>query len=191
MRYKEYNVNSVLEKSLDLFWQKGFNGCSINELVEISGVNRFSLYHEFENKEGILYASLNLYRARYCADKFAILKSEGDLEQILKDFYLSFLVNKQFRSGCYFIHVGTELADENDRIRESLNDYLNEIEGLLKSLLMRKGHGSNAELLAKHLLGLFCTTMSFCLIHTAEQREEYISNGINVILSKYGKSTAQ
>lgn len=60
MRYKEYNRNKVLEQSLAVFWQKGFNGCSVNELVEITGVNRFSLYSEFENKEGILYASLNL-----------------------------------------------------------------------------------------------------------------------------------
>ena len=71
MRYKEYNVNRVLEKSMALFWQKGFNGCSVNELVKETGVNRFSLYNEFENKEGILYASLELYRERYCDDKLS------------------------------------------------------------------------------------------------------------------------
>ena len=75
MRYKEYNRNAVLEKAIRLFWQKGFNGCSINEIVEVTGVNRFSLYHEFVSKEGILYASLELYRERYSKDKFDLLKN--------------------------------------------------------------------------------------------------------------------
>ena len=54
MRYKEYNVNRVLEKSIQLFWKNGFRGCSVKEIVEVIGVNRFSLYHEFADKSGIL-----------------------------------------------------------------------------------------------------------------------------------------
>ena len=65
----EYNVNSVLEKSIKIFWDNGFRGTSINEIVNATGLNRFSLYHEFENNEGILYASLKLYRDRYCQEK--------------------------------------------------------------------------------------------------------------------------
>ena len=186
MRYKEYNVNNILEKSIALFWQKGFNGCSINDLVEITGVNRFSLYNEFDNKEGILYASFGLYRERYCKEKLEILKSNDDVVQTLKKFYMSFLRDNKPVPGCYFIHVGTELADSDTRIRESLDNYLNEIEGLIKSLLVRNGYQSDVNLHAKHLLGLFCTVMSFCLIHTPEQRENYISNGINIILSTHG-----
>ncbi len=64
MRYKEYNVNSVLKKTIRLFWKRGFRGCSINDLVDETNVNRFSLYHEFSNKEGILYHSLEYYQKK-------------------------------------------------------------------------------------------------------------------------------
>ncbi len=188
MRYKEYNRNKVLEQSLAVFWQKGFNGCSVNELVEITGVNRFSLYSEFENKEGILYASLELYKERYCQDKLSILDSNDDLHVTLKKFYSSFLEDDTFVSGCYYIHLGTELADSDERIRAGLDSYLNEIENRFKELLVRKGLNENPNHDAKHLLGLFCTVMSFCLIHTPKQRENYITNGIHLILSKYGQS---
>ena len=63
MRYKEFNRNSVLEKCIPLFWKNGFRACAISDIVEETGVNRFSLYEEFENKEGILYAALELYRS--------------------------------------------------------------------------------------------------------------------------------
>ena len=184
MRYKEYNVNRVLEKSMALFWNKGYNGCSINDIVEKTGVNRFSLYHEFTNKEGILYQSVELYRSRYVDEKLAILKSQGDLKHVLKEFYLSFLTDEDPMPGCYMIHIGTELADSDERVKKCVDDYLQEIYDLLESLLHKNGYKDNdARLRARHLLGLYCTIMSFCLIHTPEQREKYTLNGIKVILS--------
>lgn len=187
MRYKEYNVNRVLEKSIKLFWENGFRGCSINEIVSITGVNRFSLYHEFENKEGILYASLNLYRDRYCQEKLDYLKNEGDLADILKEFYLSFIDESNAIPGCYFIHIATELADKDEKIRIIVDTYLSEVESLLNALLQRKGISSErSNLLARHFLGLYCTAMSFCLIHTKNQREKHVETGIKVILKNYG-----
>ena len=184
MRYKEYNVNRVLEKSIALFWNKGFNGCSVNEIVENTGVNRFSLYHEFSNKEGILYQSVELYRRRHVDDKLNILKSDGELKSVLKDFYLSFLHDADPMPGCYMIHIGTELADSDERVKKCVDDYLDEISTLLVSLLIRHGYDQHeATLKGRHLLGLYCTIMSFCLIHTPEQRENYTLNGIKVILS--------
>ena len=185
MRYKEYNVNRILEKSMILFWQKGFNGCSISELVEETGVNRFSLYHEFENKEGILYHSLNLYRARYCDENLTLLDSDGDLTTTLKKFYLSFLEKGRPVPGCYFIHIGTELADTDERVKTSMDSYLMEIYIRLVNLLHENGIGTSiAEFQARHLLGLYITAMSFCLIHTEKERECFITNGINLIVSK-------
>lgn len=184
MRYKEYNVNRVLEKCIHLFWNKGFNGVAISEIVETTGVNRFSLYHEFHNKEGILYHTLDLYRDRYIDDKLAILQSDGDLVNTLKRFYLSFLQDSDVFNGCYFIHIGTELADSDERVKDSIDNYLNNINTLIKDLLIRHNYDpDNSDLLARHLLGLYCTTMSFCLIHTPYEREKYTLNGIKLILA--------
>lgn len=192
MRYKEYNRNAVLEKAIRLFWQMGFNGCSINEIVEATGVNRFSLYHEFGSKEGILYASLELYGERYSKDKFDLLKnSDGELHKTLMQFYTAFLEDNQPMAGCYFIHVGTELADADEQIRESLNNYLNEIRLLIHGLLIRNGIDQNVDFYAKHLLGLFCTVMSFCLIHSPAEYREYVANGINIILPNYAENVEQ
>lgn len=186
MRYKEYNVNRVLEKCIQLFWVNGFRGCSVKEIVEATGVNRFSLYHEFEDKNGILYNALQLYRERYCEDKFNILKSAGNPKEILIKFYLSFLSEENIHPGCFFIHIGTELADTDEKIKGLVKLYLNEVEVLIYELLKRnESTREQAEFYARHLTGLFCTSMSFCLIHTEEERMRYISNGIAVILNKH------
>jgi len=187
MRYKEYNINSVLEKSIKTFWNNGFRGTSINELVNVTGVNRFSLYHEFENKEGILYASLQLYRDRHCQEKLDYLKKEGDLSSILREFYLSFIDESNAIPGCYFIHIATELADHDEKIKTIVDSLLSEIESLINDLLQSNGISSErSKILSRHLLGLYCTAMSFCLIHTKEQREKHIETGIQIILKNHG-----
>ena len=187
MRYKEYNINRVLEKCTILFWDNGFKGCSISDIVEETGVNRFSLYHEFENKEGILYASLKLYRERFCEEKFNFLKSQGKLSDVLKSFYLSFLQESNTILGCFFIHIGTELADEDEKIKNLVDQYLSEIESLFVSLLQNHSIAlERSKILARHLVGLYCTSMSFCLIHTNEQRNRHIETGINIILKNNG-----
>lgn len=184
MRYKEYHPNKVLEKAIELFWKQGVNGCSINDLVKNTGVNRFSLYHEFENKLGILYASFDLYIERYCKSKFSILQKEGDLIQVIFDFYMSFLSEDNSIPGCYIIHVGTELADSDSFVKESLSNYLKEIELLITKLLLKNGYSkANSSFLSKHLIGLYCTAMSFCLIHSKEEQEAYLLNGIQLIIN--------
>ena len=187
MRYKEYSRNQVLEKSILLFWNKGVKGCSINDIVEDTGVNRFSLYHEFENKQGILDASLQLYRARYAEEKMKILKGEGDVANTILNFFMSFLEAKRPVAGCYMIHVGTELADSDAKVKKEMVAYLRDIESLFVELLLRNNFTQDhAKFTAKHLLGLFCTAMSFCLIHNQAEQKVYLLKGIHLILSKHG-----
>lgn len=185
MRYKEYNTNNVLEKCIPIFWEKGFRATSIQEIVEITGVNRFSLYHEFQNKEGILYNALKLYQKRYGKSKFNILKKEGDLATVLREFYLSFLQSIEKHQGCFYIHIGTELADEDPKIKKLISDYLSSLESTLVERLLKENETkSNPDFYARHLVGLFCTSMSFCLIHSEKQKQHHIVNGIEVILHK-------
>jgi len=185
MRYKEYNINKVLEKCIPVFWEKGFRGCSIQEIVKVTGVNRFSLYHEFQNKEGILYNALKLYDERYSKQKFDLLKKEGELKNVLQEFYLSFLQNKDEFQGCFYIHIGTELADDDLEIKKLIKTYLSNLELIISERLQKENSTKeDASFYARHLVGLFCTSMSFCLIHSEKEKEKHIANGIQVILNK-------
>lgn len=185
MRYKEYNVNRVLEKCIQLFWSKGFRGCSVNDIVEETGVNRFSLYQEFEDKEGLLYNSLKLYKERYAQPRFEILQKNGNAKEILYAFFKSFLNVADKQQGCYIIHIGTELADSDVKIKRLINEYLGDIEVLINKMLQQNLEANvDTSFYSRHLIGLFCTSMSFCLIMNEQQKDHHITNGINVILDK-------
>ena len=68
-----------------------------------------------------------------------------------------------------------------------MKNYLFHIERLFIARLQRcDAYKADAEFYARHLIGLFCTSMSFCLIHSETQRQQHIANGIKVILNKKG-----
>jgi TetR/AcrR family transcriptional regulator, transcriptional repressor for nem operon len=184
MRYKEFNRNAVLEKSIPLFWKNSFTGTPISAVVKATNVNRFSLYNEFENKEGILLASIDLYLERYAQQRLAILEQEGEVSQILFQYLSSYLnENDKHPPGDYIIYIGTELADHDKSISEKLNSYIESIEQKLSTLLEREDEwATKKDFYARQLCGLFCSSVSFCVIHSPEERVAYIKRGISVIL---------
>ena len=42
-RTKQFNEEEVLNKAMELFWEKGFHATSIQDLVSHLGINRASL----------------------------------------------------------------------------------------------------------------------------------------------------
>jgi AcrR family transcriptional regulator len=59
-RHREYNVDQVIDAALHAFWARGFGATSISDLVDVTGINRASLYSVFKDKRGLFH---DQYRA--------------------------------------------------------------------------------------------------------------------------------
>jgi AcrR family transcriptional regulator len=60
-RPREFCVDQALAAALRVFWSKGFEGASLNDLTEAMGITRPSLYLAFGNKEALFRKALDLY----------------------------------------------------------------------------------------------------------------------------------
>lgn len=60
-RPKTWERKEVLRRATRLFWEKGFEGAHLQELVKVTGLNRFALYKEFGGKEGLFHEALRSY----------------------------------------------------------------------------------------------------------------------------------
>src|SRR3981081_1398571 len=60
-RPKLFSRKGVLEKALPVFWRRGFADTSLHELEVATGVNKFGLYSEFQDKEDLFMQSLQYY----------------------------------------------------------------------------------------------------------------------------------
>ena len=62
-RPREFDADKALELALHVFWSKGYEGASINDLTETMGITKPSLYAAFGNKEELFRKALDRYVA--------------------------------------------------------------------------------------------------------------------------------
>jgi TetR/AcrR family transcriptional repressor of nem operon len=63
-RPREFDVDEVLDRATELFWTRGYEATSVQDLVDTLGVNRASLYATFGDKAELFDAVLHRYGER-------------------------------------------------------------------------------------------------------------------------------
>ncbi|MEU0037888.1 MULTISPECIES: TetR/AcrR family transcriptional regulator [unclassified Streptomyces] len=70
---------------MNAFQRNGYDGTSIQDLVEATGVGRGSLYAAFGSKEGLYLAAMDRYRDRYALPLVEILRQGAPGRELLHD----------------------------------------------------------------------------------------------------------
>ena len=60
-RPRTFDPDTVLRKALDLFWERGYEGTSLNDLAEAMGIASASIYACFGSKEDLFRKVMALY----------------------------------------------------------------------------------------------------------------------------------
>lgn len=66
-RPREFCTDRALAAALHVFWSKGFEAASMNDLTEAMGISKPSLYAAFGNKEALFHKALDLYESEKLA----------------------------------------------------------------------------------------------------------------------------
>jgi TetR/AcrR family transcriptional repressor of nem operon len=61
-RTKDFDEHEVLAKAIQLFWYKGYNGTSMQDLVDGLGISRSSLYDTYTDKHTLFVKALESYQ---------------------------------------------------------------------------------------------------------------------------------
>src|SRR5690349_10149725 len=73
-RPRAFDIDDALERAMEVFWRKGYEGASLPDLTKAMGINRPSMYAAFGNKEALFRLALDRYAqgpARYVSEALA------------------------------------------------------------------------------------------------------------------------
>src|ERR1700758_4959270 len=107
-RPRGFDENTALAKATQVFWQKGYDGVTVDDLVAEMGVGRPSLYSIFGSKRKIFMRVLQMYAEKKGALSAHALLSPPTLRDAITNF-LRFAVTsateKNSASGCLLLCV--------------------------------------------------------------------------------------
>ena len=137
---KSFQPEQVLDKAMGLFWKQGYEGTSIEDLVQYMGLGRGSLYDTFGDKHALYLAALSQYLAKYQAQAVEFLEQTGRLSEILERFFQAFieeLVSDPARRGCFLVNASVEMAPHDPEVNTIVQSALQEIEEGFYRLLIK------------------------------------------------------
>lgn len=89
-RPREFEEGEVLDRALHAFWSKGYEGTSVQDLVDETGLGRASLYGAFGDKEQLFKRVLAHYVERAGAE-MSTLEDEPSALLALERLFTSWL----------------------------------------------------------------------------------------------------
>jgi TetR/AcrR family transcriptional repressor of nem operon len=147
-RDKDFIPEEKIAKALDVFWEKGYNATSMQDLVDAMQINRSSLYNSFGDKHNLFLECLRTYGYLAAQDFESVLKLKDltpleTLEKII-DVYVAGTIYDC--KCCMGIKSSFELAGDDEEVRRIIKQASDRTIGLFTDLLRRaKEQGEIAE----------------------------------------------
>jgi TetR/AcrR family transcriptional repressor of nem operon len=162
-RPKQFDHEAVLDQAMRLFWQQGYAGTSIQDLVEATGINRASMYGTFGDKQHLFLAAVDRYVNRVSAARLEQLRAPGSAKAALCAYFegmIAFATADGQRFGCLLTNSAVEIAPHDAEVAATLRASLGAVEDALFDTIRRgQAEGEiaadkDARALARFLLGV-------------------------------------
>lgn len=118
-RTKDFDENEVLTKAIQLFWHKGYNGTSMQDLVDGLGISRSSLYDTYTDKHTLFVKALESYQAAGTIKIQEIVSHSGGAKETVKKllgFVANELLNDKQQKGCFMVNAEVEVAPHDAEV---------------------------------------------------------------------------
>ncbi|MGE0880891.1 MAG: TetR/AcrR family transcriptional regulator [Acidimicrobiia bacterium] len=146
-RPRAFDVDAVAEAALRLFWERGFEATSLEDVTERTGVNASSLYAAYGSKRGLFGAALDRYR-QFVGEALVVL-AEGDrgLDDVIE--FVSWvrrgITSSDMPSGCLMVNSMVELGATDPELAEVAAAHRDRIRSALREALRRAERSGEIE----------------------------------------------
>ncbi len=123
-RPREFDEDEALAKAMQLFWKKGYQNTTLDDLLEAMGIQRGSFYNTFGNKRATYMRAID----RYVDFMFnggpytqaAQLEPGLGALTTLFDSYIDSVTGDAEPRGCFFAHVSKEHRGHDEHIQQTV-----------------------------------------------------------------------
>jgi TetR/AcrR family transcriptional repressor of nem operon len=160
-RPREFDPDEVLDQCMKVFWSKGYEATSLDDLLRETGLARQSLYNGFGGKHALFLAALR----RYDEQSDLMLRESFGGNRPVRDALLTFMLgivdrsDERRRRGCFMVNSAVELSPHDPETAKLVAAQHRSMERFLQRELdgaKARGEipaGKNPRALARFLVG--------------------------------------
>ena len=188
-RKKNYDRDELLEKAMEIFRDHGFANTSTQMLVEGLGVNRFSLYTEFANKQVLFDEALERYNSVVVERNFGPLESKtaGIAEiRLLLDFFALASRGPASGRGCLLCNTAVEFGSTDPGGSKFVQRYFKRITKAFYNALTNannRGELRDSVLLREEADFFTATTLGLFVMIRAKAPPKVIENAAKMAIA--------
>lgn len=122
-RTREFDVDAAVSAAMEAFRRTGYEGTSMRDLAEATGLGSGSIYAAFGSKEGLYLAALDLYRQRYALPLIDLLRSGNDARDVIREVFVGSvdeIVKDGSRRACLIVAAAMERARDDAQVAARL-----------------------------------------------------------------------
>lgn len=167
MTKAERTRNFIVESTAPLFNTKGYDGTSLQDLCEATGLTKGALYGNFENKDALFAAGFEyaIARVRQEGQKYLdrAATNREKLEALLT-FFSTYVLNPPVRGGCPLLNNAIDADDHRPQMKKVI---AHELQRSIRHITRLLDDGRTAGEFSKEFNSRQMALFFFCAIEGA------------------------
>ena len=163
-RYREFDEEKALKKAADVFWLKGYEAASTEDLLQAMDLNKGSMYNAFGNKRELFLKVFHWFAEQFIRNMQETFRKHTDPTKAIKEIFFGVARTVdpiQHAKGCFYVNILGEMSGMDEDLVKIARKNLLDVEALFYREINRGidegyiGTVTTPKALAKYLVNLW------------------------------------
>ena len=138
------NRQQLLDRALTLFSQRGYDAVGVQEIVEVAGVTKPTLYHYFGSKRGLLDDLLSREASKLVSKVKAASEYHGDLVLTLEKIANAYFKTAKEEGAYYRMQAVMFISPPESESNQAIQPYMQGQSDLMEGVFIKaaEDHGN-------------------------------------------------
>lgn len=139
-RRKQFDPPEALQRAMELFWEKGYEATSVQDLLDGMGINRFSLYDTFQGKRELFEAAMSRYMEEQVEPQVREMREGPEGYRSVRGYFDTLVARAMGPDGwwgCLMVNTAVELAPRDRNAAKRVREFMEFLEDAFYRALVR------------------------------------------------------
>ncbi len=134
-RVKEFSEKAALDQAMEVFWARGYEATSLQDLIGVMEISKSSFYETFGSKHELFLSAIGNYIDTRVKGLITLLYGMTSGKKAIENIFNYYVENGE--KGCFLCNCAVEFAQRDPAVAERISRSLGQIEDAYHQAVVR------------------------------------------------------